>query len=43
MIAASLRQQKQQAQQQQYIVRLLQKTPVTIRDAQLRAALKSAL
>ena len=41
-IVASLRQQKAQGQQQQYIVRLLQKTPVTIRPAQLAAALKAA-
>lgn len=40
MIVASLRQQKAQAEQQKYIVRLLQKSPITIREAQLRAAVK---
>lgn len=42
VITASLRQRKEQDQQQQYIVRLLQKTPVTIREPELRAALKAS-
>lgn len=42
VIVASLRQQKLQAQQQLYIAGLLQKTPITIREPQLRAALKAS-
>jgi peptidylprolyl isomerase len=42
LIAASLRQQRQQEQEQQYIVRLLQKTPVTVNQAQVRKALEAA-
>ena len=39
MIAASLRQQKQQGDELQYIARLLQKTPVSVNEAKLHAAL----
>lgn len=39
-IVASLRQQKAQAEQQKYIIRLLQKSPITIREPQLQAASK---
>jgi peptidylprolyl isomerase len=42
VIATSLRQSKEQDQQQQYIVRLLQKSPVTMHEPELRAALKTA-
>jgi peptidylprolyl isomerase len=39
LIATSLRQKRQQDEEQQYIVRMLQKTPVTVNEPQLRAAL----
>ena len=39
IIAASLRQQKQQGDEMQYIARLLQKTPVSVNEAKLHAAL----
>jgi parvulin-like peptidyl-prolyl isomerase len=42
LIAASLRQKKQQDEEQQYIVRLLQKTPVTVNEPQLRTVLEAA-
>jgi peptidylprolyl isomerase len=41
-IVASLRQQRQQSEEQQYIVRLLQKTPVTLNEPQLRKILADA-
>jgi len=42
LIAASLRQQKQQGDELQYIARMLKKTPVTVNDAKLRTALEAA-
>ncbi len=39
MLVTSLRQRRQQEEEQRYIVRLLQKTPVTLNTAQLRIAL----
>lgn len=42
LIAASLRQKKQQDEEQQYIVRMLQKTPVSVDGSKLRSALGAA-
>jgi peptidylprolyl isomerase len=42
MIVASLRQNRQQQEEQQYIVRMLQKTPVSLNQQQLRTALAAA-
>jgi peptidylprolyl isomerase len=42
LIATSLRQKKQQDEEQQYIVRMLQKTPVTVDGPKLRSALETA-
>jgi peptidylprolyl isomerase len=42
LIAASLRQKRQQDQEQQYIVRMLQKTPVSLNQPRLRTALAAA-
>ena len=42
LIAASLRQTKQQDEEERYIVRMLQKTPARVNDAQVRMALESA-
>lgn len=42
LIAASLRQQKQQSDELQYIARMLKKTPVSVNDTKLRTALEAA-
>jgi len=42
LIVASLRQKKQQDEEQQYIVRLLQKTPVSVNEPRLRTVLEAA-
>ena len=42
LIAASLRQTKQQDEEERYIVRMLQKTPARVNDAQVRMALEAA-
>ena len=41
-ISASLRQKREQEEQQRYIVRMLQKTPVTVNEAHLRNAVADA-
>lgn len=42
LIVASLRQQKQQSDELNYIARMLQKTPVSVNEAKLRTALEAA-